>query len=77
MKNKTNPEHRRGIRRLEREEGRKHTPIIALTAYALSEDIQKSLDAGCEVHLTKPIRKKDLLETIQEFVTSGLEREKS
>jgi CheY-like chemotaxis protein len=46
----------RGIRRLEREEGRKHTPIIALTANALHED---------------------LLEAIQEFVTSGLEGEKS
>ena len=66
-----------GIRRLEKEEGRKHTPIIALTANALNEDLQKSLDAGCDVHLTKPVRKKDLLETIQKFVTSGLPSEKS
>ena len=67
----------RKIRRLESEEGRKHNPIIALTANALHEDLQKSLSAGCDVHLTKPVRKKDLLEAIQEFVTSGLEGEKS
>ncbi|HEY5497567.1 MAG TPA: hypothetical protein VIK19_04465, partial [Syntrophales bacterium] len=55
------------IRRREREEGRKPTPIIALTAYALKEDFQKSLDAGCDAHLTKPISKPILLETIQKF----------
>jgi signal transduction histidine kinase/DNA-binding response OmpR family regulator/sensor domain CHASE-containing protein len=40
------------------------TPIIALTAYALKEDEQKSLEAGCTAYLTKPIKKARLLETI-------------
>lgn len=61
----------REIRRLEREEGRKRTPIIALTANALREDLQKSIDAGCDVHLTKPISKQVLLETLQEFAASS------
>ncbi len=39
-------------------------PIIALTGYTLEEDIKKSLDAGCDDHLTKPIRKAALLESI-------------
>ena len=43
------------------------TPIIALTAYALMEEIQKSLDAGCTAHLTKPIKKARLLEGIDEY----------
>ena len=43
------------------------TPIIALTAYALMEEIQKSLDAGCTAHLTKPIKKAKLLEGIDEY----------
>ena len=57
----------REIRRLEQEEGRKHIPIIALTAHALKGDIEKSIQAGCDAHLTKPIRKPILLETIQKF----------
>ncbi len=61
----------REIRRLEREEGRKPTPIVALTAYALKEDIQKCLDAGCDGHLTKPIRKPILLEAIRKFAAPG------
>ena len=60
----------REIRRLEREEGRKHTPIVALTAYVLKEDVQKCLDAGCDDHLTKPIRKPTLLEAIRKLAAS-------
>jgi CheY-like chemotaxis protein len=40
---------------------------VALTAHAMKEDIQKSLDAGCDGHITKPIKKKKLLETILEY----------
>jgi len=39
-------------------------PIIALTAHATKEDEQKSLDAGCTAHLTKPIKKNILMEAI-------------
>ncbi|MBF0124797.1 MAG: response regulator, partial [Magnetococcales bacterium] len=53
------------IRALEEESGqRRLVPIIALTANALQRDIERSLDAGCSFHLTKPIRKTRLLETI-------------
>jgi CheY-like chemotaxis protein len=52
------------IREYEKSGGLKETPIIALTAYALKEEIQKSLDAGCEEHLTKPIKKQTLLDLL-------------
>ncbi|MCX5811352.1 MAG: response regulator [Proteobacteria bacterium] len=55
------------IRGWEQENNLKPTPIIALTAYALKEDAQKSLDAGCNAHLTKPIRKNFMLEKIFEY----------
>ena len=54
------------IRKREEENGVRPTPIIALTANALKEDAQRSLDAGCTAHLTKPIKKTPLLQAIGE-----------
>ena len=54
------------IREWEIDNGVSPTPIIALTANALKEDAQRSLDAGCTAHLTKPIRKASLLAAIRE-----------
>nr|CRH04373.1 Putative histidine kinase with response regulator receiver domain [Candidatus Magnetococcus massalia] len=51
----------REIRLWEREEKRTSTPIYALSAHAFPEAHQHSLDAGCDGHLTKPIKKKELL----------------
>ena len=44
------------------------TPIVTLTAYALNEEVDRSLAAGCDEHLTKPIRKADLLAAISRHV---------
>lgn len=55
------------IRKWENATGRKKTPIIALTANAMAEDFQKSLDAGCTDHLTKPIKKATIMETIKKY----------
>jgi two-component system sensor histidine kinase/response regulator len=38
-----------------------------LTAHALKEDAQKSLDAGCTDHLTKPIKRATLMEAVQKY----------
>jgi PAS domain S-box-containing protein len=61
----------REIRRWEIEKRRERTPIVALTAYALAEDAARSLEAGCDGHLTKPIRKPVLLEAVRKFATPG------
>jgi PAS domain S-box-containing protein len=55
----------REIRQWEKETGAASTPIVALTAYALQDDTRKSLEAGCTAHLTKPIKKETLLETLE------------
>jgi PAS domain S-box-containing protein len=57
----------REIRKWEADNGLKQTTIIALTAYALKDEIQKSYDAGCNGHLTKPIKKATLLEAIKSY----------
>ena len=55
------------IRAWEAEKGRQPLPIVALTAHALAEDVQKTLDAGCNEHLTKPVSKKRLLAAIERY----------
>ena len=61
----------KAIRQWEREQGLAPTPIIALTANALNEDVKKSLKAGCTSHLAKPLGKAELLSAILENTGSG------
>jgi CheY-like chemotaxis protein len=58
----------RVIRQWERELGLPATPIIALTASALEEDVKRSLAAGCNAHISKPVKKPVLLAAIREAV---------
>ena len=58
----------RAIRRWENEEGRPATPIIALTAHAIKEEMDKSKAAGCTTHLTKPITKDTLLQALEPYL---------
>lgn len=43
-------------------------PIIALTANAFDEDVQRSLQAGLNAHLTKPIQPEILFETLESLI---------
>ncbi|ULA62256.1 MAG: putative Histidine kinase [Nitrospira sp.] len=55
------------IRSWERAQRRAPIPIVALTANAFREEIDKSLTSGCTAHLTKPITKKVLLDAIHRY----------
>ncbi|WP_459865229.1 MASE3 domain-containing protein [Endothiovibrio diazotrophicus] len=55
----------REIRAHEQARGTPPIPVIALTAHAMDGDADKSLAAGCDAHLTKPIKKSVLLQALQ------------
>ena len=54
----------KAIRRWEREQDLPQTPIIALTALALKEEAAKIFEAGCNTHITKPVKKQTLIEVL-------------
>ncbi len=56
------------IRGWERENNRRHTPIVALTASALEEAVHRSKAAGCDAHVTKPVKRSTLLEAIHDAI---------
>ena len=55
------------IRAKEQGSGR-HTPISAMTAYAMKGDAEKCLDSGMDAYITKPIKVEELLMTIEKLV---------
>ena len=57
----------RAIRAMDREDA-KIIPIIALTANAFDEDVQRSLQAGLNAHLSKPIDPNNLFETLESMI---------
>ena len=60
----------RAIRRSSHELAKK-IPIIAMTANAFSEDIQHSLAAGMNAHVSKPVEMKVLEKTIRSIKSGG------
>ncbi|MBR1729624.1 MAG: response regulator [Selenomonadaceae bacterium] len=48
----------------------KTIPIIALTANAFDEDVQQSLQAGLNAHLSKPVEPEVLFETLEKLIHS-------
>ena len=57
----------RRIRAMSRADA-KSIPIIALTANAFDEDVQHSMQAGLNAHLSKPVEPDVLFETLEDLL---------
>ncbi len=57
----------KAIRALNREDAA-HIPIIALTANAFDEDVQRSMQAGLNAHLSKPVEPEILFKTLESLI---------
>ena len=57
----------KAIRAMDREDA-KTIPIIALTANAFDEDVQRSMQAGLNAHLSKPVEPETLFMTLENLI---------
>jgi CheY-like chemotaxis protein len=46
-------------------------PIIAMTANAFEEDVRKSLEAGMDAHLSKPVDIRQMSQTLERLIYGG------
>ena len=64
----------RTIRGLDRPDAAR-VPIIAMTANAFDEDVQRSLQVGMNAHLSKPVEPELLYQTLEELIWDAWEAE--
>ena len=55
------------VRAMERD-GAKKIPIVALTANAFDEEVQRSMQAGLNAHLSKPVEPEALFQTLESLI---------
>jgi two-component system cell cycle response regulator DivK len=49
----------------------KHIPILALTSYAMKGDRERTIEAGCNGYIAKPVDIGELLKAVKDYLTVG------
>ena len=65
------PSAARAIRAMERPDA-KTVPVMAMSANAFDEDVEASMEAGMNAHISKPVEEKALLTAIQELLEADM-----
>ncbi len=60
-----------------REDGGRRIPIVAMTAHAMQSDRDRCLAAGMDGYLCKPVRREDLIETVEKLAAKDYHRKPS
>ncbi len=68
MPNKNGIEATKEIRAIERETGKRRTPILAVTANAMADDKARFLEAGMDEHLSKPFNEDQLMTLLKRYL---------
>ena len=53
---------------LKEDDGLRHIPVVAVTAFAMKGDEEKIREGGCEAYLAKPISVMSFLQTVERFL---------
>lgn len=55
-------------KKIKADEEIRHIPVVAVTAFAMKDDEEKILRAGCEAYISKPISIDHFLSTVKKFL---------
>jgi two-component system cell cycle response regulator DivK len=61
-------------RQLKEDAATRSIPIVAVTAFAMAGDERRTLDAGCDAYIAKPIRLQEFLATVEKFTGGPIAR---
>ncbi len=60
----------RALRRLESADGRPRSPVIMVSANAMPAHLAESIDAGADLHLSKPLTAQSLIDALEQVLES-------
>ena len=59
------------IKNLKADHDLKNIPIVAITAFAMSNDEERIKESGCDGYIAKPISVSSFLDDVENFLNSG------